>query len=178
MKNIINVIALFTLFHIINTSNEKEIEILINILDCLVQNNNMNKTKIISLKNGLNNYNPFIINKVYDFLHDNMDIVEKCINNIKDIPNSMLRYIYPINKVLGKYNWDAYLNCLLEYNGDNSLKDLINLIISKNYYDALSEEKKLLIHNSENVLICSGKKRQKKYSDDMCVSLSSNYFKK
>ena len=130
----------------------------------------MNETKILSLKNGLNNYNnPYIINNVYDFLQDNIDIVEKCTNNFKDIPKSMLRYIYPINKELGKYNWDEYLNCLLENNEDNSLKDLINLIISKNYFDALSEEKKLLINNFEKVLICSVKKRKRKYPDDMCI---------
>ena len=179
MKYIINFVVLLTIFHIIIASNGEEIETLINILDCLAQNNNMNKEKILSLKNGLNNYNnPYEINNVYDFLHDNIDTIEKCTNNLKDIPKSMIRYIYPVNKDLGKYNWDEYLNCLLENNGDNSFKDLINLIISKNYYDALSEEKKLLINNSEKVLICSVKKRQKKYPDDMCIPIYNNYLKK
>ena len=156
MKYIINLAIVFLLFQGVILMNE--IETLFNILDCLKQKNEVNKTQIISQINNLNN-NPYNIIKVYDFLQDNIYSVNHFTNNLEDLPESMKKDIFPFNKKLSEYNWGGYLDCLLNYsNRDTSLRNLIDLIISKNYYDAMREEKKILLDGSEAALICAQKK--------------------
>ena len=157
MKHLISLTIAFLLFH--HISSMSEIETLLNILDCMEQNGEVNQTQITSHINRLNKNNPFDIKMVYDFLGDNLYAVEHCTNDLEDLPEYIQNQIIPYNKVLSKYNWDSYINCLLYYyKRDSSLKYLIDFIISKNYQDALKEESRLLMDGSEAVLICAKKK--------------------
>ena len=166
MKNFINLVIVFLLFQSVIPLDE--IETLLNILYCMEQKNEANKTQIISAINRLNN-NPFNIIEVYNFLQNNIYAVNHCTNNLEDLPESMKKYISPMNKHLSELNWGLYLDCLLKYNQRNiSLKYFIDLIISKNYYDAFQEEKKLLMDGSEAVLICAGKKNEGIIPSEMC----------
>ena len=167
MKHFISQALTFLLFqHIFSMS---EIETLLNLVNCLDQTGEFNKTQIMTQIDRLNNYNPFKIKMVYDFLGDNLYLVNHCSNDLEDLPETIKGDIIPYNKMLAKYNWVAYLNCLLYYyKRDSSLKYLINLIISKSYYDAMKEEHRLLIEGVEAVLLCSKKKDEGIFNLGMC----------
>jgi len=162
MSSLINQVILFLLLSCYISTNDNEIEILLNILDCVEKDSNINKTEIISLKKVFyNNYNPSIILKIYDYLQDNVIIADKCIRNIKDIPYSITNRIYPFYKQFAKYNWMAFANCLINSPGnapDNSIKYLLDYIYTKNYLDAFDEERRLIKNRNRNVLICSRQK--------------------
>ena len=128
-----------------------EIETLLNILSCLEKKDTVNKTKVISLIHSLNNYNPYTILKVYNFLQDSIIQVNQCTHYLRDVPDSLKRYIYPYNKELSVLNWKDYLKCLYDFNKGNikSLKNFIELIESKNYYDASDVNENKIEKNNE-----------------------------
>ena len=168
MKNLIILSILFLLFTVNVSSDDIEIETLLNILSCLEKKDTVNKTKVVSLIHSLNNYNPYTILKVYNFLQDSIIQVNQCTHYLRDVPDSLKRYIYPYNKELSVLNWKDYLKCLYDFNKGNikSLKNFIELIESKNYYDAMFEEKKLLIAGDESILICAHVKSDINSSND------------
>lgn len=172
MRTLINQAIIFLLFSCFISSSDNEIEILLNLLDCLEENENSNKSQIISLKNALYNFNPSTIIKAYDFLQDNIILLKECLENNKDIPRSIRMRISPLNKDLAKLDWMAYVNCLLSWgDNDKSLKYLLDLIFSKNYSEALEEERNLAINNNEKVILCSQKKNENVYEKNkMCFS--------
>ena len=102
------------LFYFAFSKKANEAEILLNILECFQKNSKVDKIIVNSLIYKIYNYNPYNIRLVYDFLQDNLDIVNLCTNNLNDIPSSMEKYIYPYNKQLKEYNWRAYLDCLYD----------------------------------------------------------------
>ena len=169
MSLLINQAILFLLLSCYISTNDSEAEILLNILDCVEKYPNINKTEIDSLKNAFHyNYNPSKILKIYDFLQDNLIISDKCMRNINDIPLSIRNRIYPLYKHYAKYNWMAYADCLtnsLKKAPDNSIKYLLDYIYSKNYLDAVDEERRLLKNWNINVRICREKKIDEKNVD-------------
>ena len=177
MSSLINQVILFLLLSCIISKNDDEIEILLNILDCVEKDNSVNKTEIISLRKAFcNDYNPSIILKIYDFLQDNIIIADKCIKNTKDIPYSIEKRIYPLNKKYAEYNWMAFVNCLMENEPDNSIKYLLDYIFSKNYLEAIDEEKRLIMNRNTNVLICSGRKFEGINYENFRMHHFENYF--
>ena len=112
MKNLIILSILFLLFTVNASFDDIEIETLLNILSCLEKKDTVNKTKVVSLIHSLNNYNPYTILKVYNFLQDSIIQVNQCTHYLRDVPDSLKRYIYPYNKELSVLNWKGYLKCL------------------------------------------------------------------
>ena len=146
----------------VNSQNSEEIEILSNILECMDKGNKLNKTIINQMKNNLNNYNPYNIQKVYEFMEENLDIVNSCTDDLKDIPDYMKRYIIPFNKRFKEFDWEAYLDCINNHpkKDDDSLNTLISFIEEKNYYDAIIEELRLLEQANLVILHCYYKKNE------------------
>ena len=155
------VLIVLSLSQKVNSQNSEEIEILSNILECLDKENKLNKTIIKQMKNNLSNYNPYNIQKVYEFMEENLDIVNSCTNDMKDIPDYMKRYIIPFNKRFKEFDWETYLNCINNHpKKDDSLNTLINFIKEKNYYDAIIEELRLLEQANLAILQCYYKKNE------------------
>ena len=137
------------------SQNAKEVEILSEIMECM-EKENKNITKI---KNLLNNYNPYNIQKVYNFLQDNLKLVNLCTNDLSNVPKFMRRHIFPFNKKLKRFNWKKYLECINNHlEKDNSFDQLVNFINEKNYYNASIEEMKLLQEGNIVAIQCENKK--------------------
>ena len=141
------------------SQNSEEIGILSNILDCIEKGNKAKKNITDEMHSYLNNYNPFNVQKVYKFMQDNLDLVKQCTDDLNDIPEYMVRFIIPFQKLLENFNWKNYLDCILKNDKkDGVLDNLIDLINKKEYLDATVEEIKLVQQANEIVLICSRKK--------------------
>ena len=148
-------LIIMSLLSKILNQNAKEIEVLTNILECLEKDN---KKNITEMKNLLNIYNPFNIQKVYIFLQDNLKLVKLCTNDLSDVPKFMRRNIVPFNKQLKRFNWKKYLDCLNQKKKDNSFDPIIGFIKEKNYYNASIEEMKLLQEGNIIAIQCETKK--------------------
>ena len=160
-SSLLFVLIVLSLSQKVNSQNSEEIEILLNILECMDKENKLNKTIINQMRNNLNNYNPYNLQKVYEFMEENLDNVNSCTDNMKDIPDYMKRYIIPFNKRFKEFDWDLYLNCINNHpNKDDSLNTLISFIKEKNYYDAIIEELRLVGRANLAVLHCYYKKNE------------------
>ena len=152
------IIAIIFLSNIIS-QNSGEIEILSNMLECLENSNKLNKNIINEVRNYLINYNPFNIMKVYEFMQNNLNLVNNCTNDLASVPESIRRNIFPFDKKLKKLNWKNYLDCIQNHSKrDNSLDEIINFINGKNYYNASIEGIRLLEKGNIPAIQCENKK--------------------
>ena len=162
MKNIfvyLVIILSLSLKIICQTNTEVEIEILSKIIECIEQGNSISKAKIDEVKKLLINYNPYNIQKVYEFMQKNERLVNSCTHDLSDVPESVKRYIIPFDKMLKKYNWKKYLECLQNhFRRSNALDKIIKLINDKKYYDASIEEINLLEKGNIPAIQCENKK--------------------
>ena len=162
MKNLnIYLLILLSLSQIIISESNEEIEILINIIECIEKLNQIGKNVTTTMKNLLYNYNPFNIQNVYEFMQENLNLVNICTNDLSDVPESLTRYIFPFNKLSKKFNWGKYLDCVINHiKRDNSLDEIIDFIKEKNYYNASMEEMKLLQEGNIVALQCANRKNE------------------
>ena len=162
MKTLIFYIFIFlSLTEIIMAETSQEIEFLINVTECLERSNQLNNNITTNMKNILYNYNPYSIQKVYEVIQENLNLVSKCTNDLTDIPTSLRRYIYPLDKRLKIFNWSRYLKCIEHHVRKNqSLDGIIGYIREKNYYSASLEEIKLLKEGNVVILQCVNKKNE------------------
>ena len=148
----------------IHSQNAQEIEILLNILQCM-QNRNENIIRnTTEMINSFNNTNPYKIQKIYDFLKQNLELVGLCTHNFYNLPKYMKRQIIYSNfDDLKNFNWKKYVDCLKNHNRrDESLDTIISLINDKNYYNASVEEIKLLRNGNIPAMHCEKNKYESK----------------
>ena len=156
------ILVIFCLSNIIS-QNSEEIEILSNILECIENSNRLSKNDTNDVKNILINPNPLNIMKVYEFMQNNLNLVNNCTNRLASLPESISRNIYNIDKRLNLLNWKNYLDCIQNHSKkDNSLDEIISLINGKKYYDASIEGIRLLERGNIPALHCDKKKYERK----------------
>ena len=139
--------------------NNEEIELLLNITECIEKKNILNKTITQEVKKLLNNYNPYNIQKVYEFMQNKLPLVSNCTNDLSEVPEDIKRYIIPFDKQLKQYNWKSYLDCVKNHFRRNKALDyFIKLINDKKYYDASLEEIHLLEEGNIVIIQCENRK--------------------
>ena len=160
MQNIfVTLVIILSLSLKIICQNIEEIEILFNITECIEKRNTLNITIIQEVKKLLNNYNPYNIQKVYEFMQNNLNLVSNCTNDLSDVPEHIKRYIIPFDKQLKKYNWKSYLDCVNNhFRRNKSLDYFIKLINDKKYYEASIEEIHLLEDGNIVIIQCENRK--------------------
>ena len=169
--SILYLFIFLNLTEIIISEINQEIQLLNNIIQCIEEKNQINKNTTTNLKNLLYNYNPYNIQKVYEFMQENIHLVNQCTNDLSDIPESLLMNFYPINRLLKRYSWGLYLKCIENHEKrDDSLRGIIDYIHEKNYYSASMEELRLLNEGNIVILLCLGKKNEEMNLSDVLVS--------
>ena len=155
---IVPLFIFISLFQIYYCNSAEEVEIFLTITKCLFEKKEINENTKEKLEKYLNNYNPYYIQKVYEFMQEHINKVNLCINHL-ELPQYIRRNLVSFDKRLKQLNWYKYLDCIKTHSKkDSSLDKMIELINDRDYYEASLQEIKLLQDGNIVAIQCENKK--------------------